>query len=309
MKILVAGELNADAVFVGLDSFPRLGHEVLAEHCSLELGSSSAICAAGLARLGNEVAFVAKAGTDWIGRFCLEQLNRLGIDAAPVIVDPNLKTGITVSMSTTDRALLTYPGTISELCVEDIPLNLMAGFSHLHVSSYFLQCGLRPGLGKLFADARRLGLTISLDPGADPADQWRVNIIELLENVDVFLPNEAELAAISGSSDVETGLRALDNGHTLTVAKLGRDGCATLCGNSLLTVPAVPVREVDTTGAGDSFNAGFLHARLRGMVLEDCLRCGVICGGLSTEAPGGTAGQPRWDDVQAHLKGGRVYDH
>jgi sugar/nucleoside kinase (ribokinase family) len=309
MKILVAGELNADAVFFGLDSFPRLGHEVLAERFSLELGSSSAICAAGLARLGNEVAFVAKVGADWLGRFGLDQLKRLGIDATPVIVDPRLKTGITVSMSTTDRALLTYPGTISELSVEDIPLDLMSGFSHLHVSSYFLQCGLRPGLARLFADARRLGLTISLDPGADPADEWRVDIIELLENVDVFLPNGAELAALTGSSDVEPGLRTLENGYTLTVAKLGRGGCATLWQNSLLTVPAIPVREVDTTGAGDSFNAGFLHARLRGMSLEDCLRCGVICGGLSTEAPGGTAGQPQWRDVQAHLEVGPVYDH
>lgn len=302
MKILVAGELNADAVFVGLNSFPRLGHEVLAEHFSLELGSSSAICAAGLARLGNEVAFVGKVGTDLVGRFCLDQLRRLRIDSSPVIIDSGLKTGITVSMSTTDRALLTYPGTISELCGDDIPLDLVAGFSHLHVSSYFLQRALQPGLPRLFADARRLGLTISLDPGDDPAGEWRVNIGELLENVDLFLPNEAELAALSGSDCVEAGLRSLDNGHTLTVAKLGREGCVTLCGDSLLAVPAIAVRPMDTTGAGDSFNAGFLHARLHGMGLEDCLRCGVICGGLSTEAPGGTAGQPPWSDVQAHLE-------
>jgi sugar/nucleoside kinase (ribokinase family) len=302
MKILVAGELNADAVFVGLASFPRLGHEVLAEHFSLELGSSSAICAAGLARLGNEVAFITKVGTDLIGQFCLDQLKRLGIDASPAIIDPEWKTGITVSMSTTDRALLTYPGTISELSAADIPLELLARFSHLHVSSYFLQRALRPGLAKLFADARRLGLTTSLDPGADPADEWRVEIVGLLENVDTFLPNEAELAALTGSSCVEAGLRALDNGHTMTVAKLGRQGCAVIYQDRLLTVPAVPVRPVDTTGAGDSFNAGFLHARLLGKHLEECLRCGVICGGLSTQAPGGTAGQPDWSDVQARLE-------
>ena len=302
MKILVAGELNADAVFVGLNSFPRLGHEVLAEHFSLELGSSSAICAAGLARLGNEVAFVTKVGTDLMGRFCLDQLKRLGIDASAAIVDPDLKTGITVAMSTTDRALLTYPGTISELAASDIPRDLLARFSHLHVSSYFLQRALRPGLSRLFADARRLGLTTSLDPGADPADEWRVDIRDLLENVDTFLPNEAELAALTGSDCVETGLRALDNGHTLTVVKRGREGCAALSDNRLLTVPAIGVRLVDTTGAGDSFNAGFLHAQLRGMKLEECLRCGVICGGLSTEAPGGTAGQPDWGDVQTRLE-------
>jgi len=302
MKILVAGELNADAVFVGLASFPRLGHEVLAEHFSLELGSSSAICAAGLARLGNDVAFVTRVGTDLMGRFCLEQLKRLGIDASPAIVDPVSKTGMTVSMSTTDRALLTYPGTISQLSASDIPIDLLAGFSHLHVSSYFLQRALRPGLAQLFAAARKLGLTTSLDPGADPADEWHVDIVALLESVDIFLPNEVELAALTGSGCVEDGLRALDNGHTLTVAKLGRQGCAVLQRDRVLTVPAIPVRPVDTTGAGDSFNAGFLHARLLGMSMEDCLRCGVICGGLSTEAPGGIAGQPDWSDVQARLE-------
>jgi sugar/nucleoside kinase (ribokinase family) len=302
MKILVAGELNADAVFVGLASFPRLGHEVLADHFSLELGSSSAICAAGLARLGNEVAFVTKVGTDLMGRFCLDQLKQLGIDASPAIVDPDLKTGMTVSMSTTDRALLTYPGTISELSASDIPLDLLARFSHLHVSSYFLQRALQPGLAKLFAAARRLGLTTSFDPGADPAEEWRVDIVELLESVDVFLPNEAELAALTRERTVEDGLRALDNSHTLTVAKLGEQGCAVWRPDGLLAIPAIPVRPVDTTGAGDSFNAGFLHAWLLGRPLEDCLQCAVICGGLSTEAPGGIAGQPGWNDVQARVE-------
>jgi sugar/nucleoside kinase (ribokinase family) len=302
MKILVAGELNADAVFVGLASFPRLGHEVLADHFSLELGSSSAICAAGLARLGNEVAFVTKVGTDLMGRFCLDQLKQLGIDASPAIVDPGLKTGMTVSMSTTDRALLTYPGTISELSASDIPLDLLTRFSHLHVSSYFLQRALQPGLAKLFGAARRLGLTTSLDTGADPAEEWRVDIVELLESVDVFLPNEAELAALSRERSVEGGLRALDNGHTLTVAKLGEQGCAVWRSDGLLAIPAIPVRPVDTTGAGDSFNAGFLHAWLLGRSLEDCLQCAVICGGLSTQAPGGIAGQPDWNDVQARVE-------
>jgi sugar/nucleoside kinase (ribokinase family) len=302
MRILVAGELNADAVFVGLASLPRLGHEVLAEDFSLELGSSSAICAAGLARLGNEVAFITKVGTDWVGRFCLDQLKRVGVDASPAIIDPVLKTGMTVAMSTVDRALLTYPGTISELSASDISTELLAGFCHLHVSSYFLQRALQPGLARVFAAARRLGLTTSLDPGADPAERWRVDIAELLESVDVFLPNAVELAALTGCSCVEAGLRALDNGHTLTVAKLGKQGCAVLRPNGLLTVPAIPVQPRDTTGAGDSFNAGFLHARLQGRDLEDCLRCGVVCGGLSTQAPGGIAGQPDWTVVQTHLE-------
>jgi sugar/nucleoside kinase (ribokinase family) len=298
MRILVAGELNADAVFIGLQSLPRLGHEVLAQGFSLELGSSSAICAAGLARLGNEVGFITRVGADLLGHFCLEQLKTLGVDATAAIIDPTKKTGMTVSISTTDRALVTYPGTISDLTAADISPALLLQFQHLHVSSYFLQSALRPGLAELFADAKRLGLTTSLDPGADPTERWRANMPELLENVDVFLPNETELAALTSSAGVDEGLRALENGHTLTVAKLGKRGCAVLQRGELLIVPAIPVGPVDTTGAGDSFNAGFLHARLLGKPLEECLRCGAICGGLSTQSPGGIAGQPDWSTVQ-----------
>jgi sugar/nucleoside kinase (ribokinase family) len=301
MRILVAGELNADAVFTGVRSFPQPGREVLAEDFSMELGSSSAICAAGLARLGNAVSFITKVGPDLMGRFCLDQLQRLGIDASPAIVDAALKTGVTVAISATDRALLTYCGAISELSAGDVPLELLQSCRHLHVSSYFLQRGLRPGMAELFATARRLGLTTSLDPGYDPAERWSVDIVELLANVDVFLPNEVELAALTGSTNLEEGLRALDNGHTLTVVKLGKNGCAALQPGVLLEVPAISVIPVDTTGAGDSFNAGFLHAWLHGLPLNDCLCCGVICGGLSTQAPGGIAGQPDWSAVKAFL--------
>jgi sugar/nucleoside kinase (ribokinase family) len=302
MKILVAGELNADAVFVGLASLPRLGHEVLAEDFSLELGSSSAICAAGLAKLGNHVGFVTRVGADMLGRFCLDRLKLLGVDASAAIIDPALKTGITAAISTTDRALVTYPGTISELSAADIPPDLLRCFQHVHVSSYFLQNALRPGLRELFATAKRLGLSTSLDPGTDPTETWCTDIHELLENVDIFLPNEMELTALTGTTGVEEGLRALENGNTLTVAKLDKHGCAVLRPDGLLTVPAIPVVPVDTTGAGDSFNAGFLHARLLGKGLEECLRCGSICGGLSTQSPGGVAGQPDWNTVQAYLE-------
>lgn len=302
MRFLVVGELNVDGVFVGVRSFPRPGHEVLADDFSLELGSSSAICAAGLAKLGNEVSFIAKVGPDLMGRFCLDQLKRLGIDASAVIVDPALKTGVTVAISAADRALLTYCGAISELLAADVPLELLRRCGHVHVSSYFLQRALQPGLAELFGAARGLGLTTSLDPGYDPAERWSVDLVRLLTNVDVFLPNEVELASLTGTDNVESGLRSIDNGHTLTVVKLGTRGCAVLQPDGLFTVPAVSVAPVDTTGAGDSFNAGFLHARLHGLPLKDCLRSGVICGGLSTQAPGGISGQPDWRAVEARLE-------
>jgi sugar/nucleoside kinase (ribokinase family) len=108
----------------------------------------------------------------------------------------------------------------------------------------------------------------------------------------VFLPNEVELAAISGNENRIEALQSLANGRTLTVAKLGADGCVAVLSGEIVSVPAFPIAPVDTTGAGDTFNAGFLHAWLSGVDLQDAMRFGAACGALSTLGLGGTASQP-----------------
>jgi sugar/nucleoside kinase (ribokinase family) len=299
MRILVAGELNPDLILSGLTSLPVPGHEILARDFSLQLGSSSAIVAAGLARLGNAVSFRGKVGDDSFGRFSVAELERMSVNCSAVIVDPSTKTGLTVSLSVSDRALVTYPGAIAELRAEDVTDDLLAASSHLHVASFYLQTALRPGLRGLFERAHRLGLTTSLDPGCDPAGSWGSAILDVLPAVDVFLLNEVELAGLTGTSDVEAGIRRLSTGTTRVIAKLGAQGCAVLDGGHTVYEPALSVDPVDTTGAGDSFDAGFLHAWLLGMPLRDCLKCGVVCGGLSTQGLGGTASQPTWNEVRS----------
>jgi sugar/nucleoside kinase (ribokinase family) len=301
MKVLVAGELNADLIFSGFSSLPQPGKEVLANDFSLELGSSSAICAAGLARLGTAVSFLGKVGADVLGRFCVDELTRFGVDIGLVRVDPSLKTGITASFSAEDRALATFPGAIAELRAGEIAASILAGFTHLHVSSYYLQRGLQPGLPLLFQAARQAGLTVSLDPGHDPSEQWLPGLAEAVEHCDVLFLNEVELAGLSGDRNVTEGLRAVGNGHTIVVAKLGKRGCAALAGGRYYSAEAIEVDAIDTTGAGDSFNAGFLHAWLRGWPMEACLECGSICGGLSTRKLGGCGGQAEWAEVEQRM--------
>lgn len=292
MRFLVAGELNLDLVLQNYLSFPALGQETLVEDVTLTLGSSGAICAAGLAKLGNEVSFTGKLGHDSWGDACLEFLAKLGIESSRVLRDAAVKTGITVSItSPRDRAMVTYLGAMEAMRADEIAAPGWDGLHHLHVSSIFLQRALRPDLKQLLAQARAHGLTTSIDPGFDPQEKWGRDVIDTLAEVDVFLPNEVELAGITGLSDPEQAMRALQNGRTLTVAKLGRGGCAVLEDGRLVRVAAFPVETVDTTGAGDSFNAGFLHTWLRGAPLREALRFAAACGAISTLAAGGTTAQ------------------
>ena len=250
------------------------------------------ICALGLARLGDAVRFVGRCGADAWGDYCLGALRDAGIDIRAVRREAALRTGVTVAISShADRALLTYLGATSALSGDDV-IAALPGADHLHVTSYYLQECLRPQLGTVFAQARAAGLTTSLDPGSDPAQRWGDDVIDVLRHVDLFVPNRAEACAIAGESTPEAALRAFANGVTLTVIKLGEHGATTFDGDRVLTAAAPATEVVDTTGAGDSFDAGFLHAWLRDLPLSECLRWGNTCGALSTRGIGGTAAQP-----------------
>lgn len=302
-RFVVAGEINVDMVFSGVAALPEFGRETLAQAYAQCPGSSSMIVAMGLARLGDAVRFVGRCGTDDFGRFCVDALRERGIDTDAIVADAHLRTGVTVAMTThADRALLTWPGAIAELAADDVSDAVLAGAQHLHVSSYYLQAGLRPQLGALFARAQAAGLGTSLDPGSDPERRWGSGeLIDVLRHVDVFLPNENEAGAITGAATPEEALRALANGRTRTVVKLGRRGAMTLDGGNAVSAPAYAVVAVDTTGAGDSFDAGFLHAWLHGLPTLDCLRWGNACGALSTRGPGGTSHQGTREDVRRML--------
>jgi len=302
-KVLVVGEINVDLVLQGYHSFPRPGREVLVDDFSMVLGSASAICAMGLARLGTPVAFLGKVGDDPWGRFCLEAMNGRGIDTTCVVVDKALRTGLTVAItSSRDRALVSFLGSISALTAKDVPPETFDRFQHLHVAAYYLQDGLRPGVREIFAAAHGRGLTTSLDPGFDPRQTWNGGLHETLKETDIFFPNDVELSGVSARPDPEEGLKRLQTEKTRVVAKLGLEGAMTLEEGRVVRVPAFPVQAVDTTGAGDSFNAGFLHSWLRGEPVESCLRMGAACGALSTLGLGGTARQPTREEAEAFMR-------
>lgn len=302
--VLVIGELNADIIVGGMSDLPKLGREILASEFHIVLGSSSAICATGMARLGLPVDFLGKVGTDYFGEFVLGELRQLGVEPRHVVRDETVGTGVTISLTQTeDRALVTYLGAISDLCLADIDLSVVRRYDHVHVGSYFLQQGLRPGLGEFFQQARRDGVTVSLDTGYDPKEHWGGDALwGLLRWVDIFLPNDEEARAIAGCDSTETALKRLSQTAKLVVIKCGSNGSMAMAAGEVVRAPAPRVAVKDTTGAGDSFNAGFIAAYLgRGRSLETSLRFANACGALSTTGFGGTAAQPSYEEVRVFL--------
>jgi sugar/nucleoside kinase (ribokinase family) len=265
----------------------------------LTIGSSSAIFACGAARLGLKVAFMGVVGDDLFGRFMLGALEARGVDVSQVIIDPAQHTGFSVILSRiVDRAILTYSGAMSALPARLITDGLLVQARHLHIASYFLQTSLQPGLPDLFSRAHALGLSTSLDPNWDPDGRWQ-GFDELLPHIDVFLPNETEAMALTHTPTVEDALQKLCRPGKCVAIKQGAQGASARLGDQVLSLPSLPVLVVDTVGAGDCFDAGFIYGFLHDWELAHSLRLAVACGALSTRRPGGVAAQPTLDEASA----------
>jgi ribokinase len=293
--VLVVGDANPDLVLRG-DVRPRFGQvEQLLTGADLVLGGSGSITAAGCARLGLRTAMLAAVGDDVFGRVVREALDERGVTLLPVEAH-GTPTGLSVILTPDGgggRAILTLPGTIPLLRPADIGDDLLRQTRHVHVSSLYLQQELADGLAGVFERAHQLGVTTSLDTNWDPSEKWS-SIAEILARTDVFLPNAAELLAITGASAPQEAARSLG---TTVVMKDGERGARAWWDGGECAAAGLTVEVVDTIGAGDSFNAGFLAARLGGRSLEESVRWAAVAGSLSTRAAGGTAAQATSADL------------
>ena len=302
-RILVIGELNADIVAAGVRQLPETGIEVLAEDCELTLGSASAIFAAGIAKLGCKVTFVSQVGKDSFGDFCVAALKDAGISTRYVQQKAAEKTGVTIALSNArDRALITFPGAIGSFSAKDCDTSLMNRHQHLHLTSYYLQRGLKPSFPALFRQAKAAGLTTSFDPNTDPSQKWGRSINSVLKYADVLFVNEREATALTGRKNKREALKALGQLVPCAVVKQGRRGAIAIQNDEVVAGSGFQVEAVDTTGAGDSFAAGFVSAYIRSVPLAECLRVANACGALSTRKLGGTPGQPTQEELQQFLR-------
>jgi sugar/nucleoside kinase (ribokinase family) len=288
LDIAIVGEINLDLILYGLPQEMLTERELLASDFSITLGSSSAILAHNIAALGSHVGFVTKVGEDSFGALAMERLRERGVDLAHIA--HGAKSGVTLILPHgRQRHILTYPGTISELRFEDLDLDYLASARHFHMSSLFLQRELLPRVPELFQRMKSVGLTTSLDTNDDPEDRWDGALLkEILPHVDILLPNEREAMKMSQAGDVETALSRLAEKVGTVAIKMGASGAIAIRQGQRFSAPAVPVTVVDSIGAGDSFDAGFLHQFLRGADLTTCMAYGNLCGAFSATACGGT---------------------
>jgi sugar/nucleoside kinase (ribokinase family) len=288
--LTIAGEINLDLIVYGLDQEIPLDREILASGFEMTLGSSSAILAHNIALLGTRVGFITRIGNDEMGRIAMERLAETPVDLSRCSRSGgNTQTGVTILLPHgRARRILTFPGVMFEMSVADLDVDYLCASRHFHLSSLFLQKGLHPGLPDLFRTLKRRGLTLSLDTNDDPDDRWDGILDEILPMADVFLPNDDEACRIARKASVEEALNVLGSRVPLIAVKCGARGALVQQGARRVQVPGVSVTPVDTIGAGDTFNSGFLAAWLRGADPEICAAAGNIAAALSTQRPGGT---------------------
>lgn len=287
--VTIAGELNLDLILYGLPADLPRERELLADRMMLTLGSSSAIVAHNLASLGSRVGFQSRMGEDDLGKIALDRLSASGVDTSLVRRTSAVNTGLTVILQRDPwRNILTYSGTIADLKLADLDLQYLSDSRHFHLSSFYLQTGLRRDVPELFHRMKAAGLTTSLDTNDDPENRWAGDLRDVLHHVDVFLPNEREACKIAGSENLDSAISKLSELVPVLVVKLGPRGAIAMHGSEKFECSAVSVNLVDPVGAGDSFDAGFLHQYVRGADLATCLAWGNLAGALSTTRPGGT---------------------
>jgi sugar/nucleoside kinase (ribokinase family) len=286
--VTLAGDANLDILFYGLPEELPLERELLSSGMAIRIGGSAAITAHNLAALGNSVGLITAAANDDFGALCRAELVRAGVDLSRAVPVAGDQTGVTVHLQhTQQRHMLTYPGATFALAFDDLDLSYLAASRHFHMASYYLQRALTSRIPELFAHLKQSGITISLDPNDDPSHQWDRSILDALRFVDVLMPNEREACLMAGEHDPGRAVGMLRERVPLLVVKRGADGASAYTQTGAWHWPARTVQVVDAIGAGDSFNAGFLHAWLRG--IERALAFANLTGAWSTTACGGAS--------------------
>ena len=301
--VYVYGDVNIDLVVPGVDALPDPGTEADVPVMETFVGGGAALFALGVAKLGLVPVFQGSVGRDMYGAYIRSLFRELGADDSLLSDSDTKKTGISISFTNErDRCFLTYRGTNEGLSLRHMDLEQVRYARHVHVTGYEGTSNHGEYLGMLKKIKALPGVTVSFDVGWDMTGAWYEGIFELLPMIDVLFMNETECCHYTRCSDPEEGARKLAQSAGMAVIKLGKRGSMAVKDGVLTFAPAYPVTAVDTTGAGDSFNAGFVSAFLEGRSMEECLKYGNGCGALSVTKLGGNTGFPFRNELEQWIR-------
>jgi sugar/nucleoside kinase (ribokinase family) len=289
-EVAIVGELNLDFILEGVPRDLPEERELLASNFTMTLGSSSAILAHNLALLGTSVSFSSRIGPDPLGEICCRWLSNAGVETDHIrCADDGSNTGVTFILPLeTTRRNMTYPGAMFEMGMDDLDMAYLANAQHFHLSSFFLHRKLSPHIPGLFAEMKRSGLTTSLDTNDDPRDEWDSGLKSIFPELDILFCNERELLKIARTADQDAAANKISAEVRILIVKRGPRGASVYTQGQRMDAAAIPVHVQDTIGAGDTFDAGFLHRWLRAAPLSESLAFGNLAAALSTTRPGGT---------------------
>ncbi len=297
-RVLFIGDINVDVMMSGLESLPVPDREVTCATFDTTMGSSAVICASVYAALGGHAAMLGLVGTDDYGEFMMRGMRALGIDTRLVRRTDTVRTGVTVNLiHGRSRTQITYPGTITAFDGADIDRATLWGFDHLHFAGPYLQTRFRPHIQRLLELAKEMHISTSLDPQWDSSQKWEW-MAGWLPRLTWFFPNADEAVSITHAPNSQEACALLARQTPQPIVKAGKQGSFLWENSRVMPVPMIDVPVVDTTGAGDAFDAGFLFASLeQGMPLREAARFATATASRSCMFVGGVAAHSSVADV------------
>lgn len=294
-RVVCLGNVLVDVLAKPVDSLPPKGGLLPVDHIEMSMGGCASNSAIVLKRLGVATSLWGKLGRDLFGDFAYGQLRKEGIELSGMIRDPKVSTSATVVLvdSKARRSFLHSMAANDHIQRKDLDLSLLSPFSHLHIGGYFLFPKLDGApMASILREARRKGLTTSLDTAWDLKGRWMRALRPCLPHLDYFMPSEREVRMLLGHVNPARAARAfLDWGSRCVIIKLGPKGSYLLNQEGIeLKVPALKTRVVDETGAGDAFCAGFIKGLSLKWDLRRCLQLANATGARAVGALGATAG-------------------
>jgi len=304
--VLAVGSYSVDLIFTGLPRLPELGTEVVGSGFGMLPGEAYTSVTA-MHRLGLKVAWAADFGSDEFSQFALRCARQEKLDERFFVHHNRPLRRVSVAASFPhERSFLTYydpdpavPAALKALALTSARLLFVPGLYHGGLLDAALKLMRLKGM-QLVMD----GNSGTADSGPNRVDLTMDSVRRAIQSCQVFLPNAAEARRLTGQPELEQAIQTLGQLCPLVVVKDGANGSYACQAGQIVHAPSIPVTPLDTTGAGDCFNAGFVRAWLDGRPLAECLRWGNISGALSTLAHGGTGRVVTVEEIQKIVSSG-----